>query len=321
MSEDLLKVKAGVSKDRADAEISIGEKLPGALAPLFPGRWAKWKATFAITNRIVEKINNCEPLDTADAQFAAAAFAEPAARWVRCQQIAARAGRVLEQPEVAGLLPPIQAAASLLSEGERVTADDWLTRFWDDAGLVSDEMLQEIYARILASEAVRPGSCSLRTLKVLRYLDRDTAENFNKLMPGVFDSSWVPSDQGLKNKLGLTDDLVLDLGDAGLVNSVPSLEWSTTESESFTQYGKFLLHLENCKHLGYGVHPLTRPGKELARIAQVVRKQENFISTARWIVGKKLDVKGRWAEMPHERWTGAVGELAWRELPPESVSK
>ncbi len=169
MSDDLLRVKAGVSKDGANAELVVSEKLPSVIARLFPGRWTKSQPMFAITNRIVEKIKAGEPPDTADIQFAAAAFAEPAAKWVRCQQIAAIAGRIVEQPEVAGLLPPIEAADSPSSEGEKVTADDWLTRFWDDAGLVSDEMLQEIYARILASEAARPGSCSLRTLKVLRY--------------------------------------------------------------------------------------------------------------------------------------------------------
>jgi hypothetical protein len=321
MSDDLLKAKAGVSAEGANAELVIGENLPGAIARLFPGRWAKSQALLAITNRIVEKIKAGDPLDTADAQFAAAAFAEPVAKWVRCQQIAALAGRVLEQPEVAGQLPPIQAADSPSSDGGKVTADDWLSRFWDDAGLVSDDMLQEIYARILASEAVHPGSCSLRTLKVLRYLDRDTAESFAKLMPGVFDSSWVPSDQPLREQLGLTADLVLDLSDAGLVDPIPFVTNTITSDRCSIRYGKFILYLENCKGLQYGIHPLTRPGQELARIAEVVRNQENFISMVRWIASKKPDVKSRWTEMPHEGWKGTIGELTWFQLPPESMPK
>jgi hypothetical protein len=118
MSDDLLSAKAGVSKDGANAELVIGEKLPSVIARLFPGRWAKAQPTFAITNRIVEKIKTGEPPDTADVQFAAAVFAEPAAKWVRCQQIAARAGRLAEQPEMSGLLPPIQPAHSPSSEAE-----------------------------------------------------------------------------------------------------------------------------------------------------------------------------------------------------------
>jgi hypothetical protein len=201
----------------------------------------------------------------------------------------------------------------------KVTADDWLTRFWDDAGLVSGEMLQEIYARILASEAVRPGSCSLQTLKVLRYLDRGTAENFAKLMTGVFDLSWVPSDDPLLEELGLTYDLVLDLNDTGLVQS--SVAQTYTTDQNSIRYGKFILHLENCKGLQYGVHPLTRPGKELARIAQVLRSQKNFISTARWISSNKPDVKSRWAEMPHEGWQGSRDQLTWYDVRLESVPK
>lgn len=246
---------------------------------------------------------------------------ENTTKWVRCQQIAARAGRVLEQPEVARQLPPIQVADSPSSASGKVTADDWLSRFWDDAGLVSDETLQEIYARILASEAVRPGSCSLRTLRVLRYLDRDTAENFTKLMPGVFDASWVPSEKSLQDELGIDYSLLLDLSDAGLVKSSPLVSNTVISDQLLIPYGRFILNLENCKGLQYGIHPLTKPGRELARIAQVARNQKNFMSMARWIIGKKPDVKSKWAELTYEGWQVNAAELTWQDLPSESAQE
>ena len=102
----------------------------------------------------------------------------------------------------------------------------------------------------------------------------------------------------LLEQLGLTYSLVLDLNDAGLVESSPMVVRTITAERAFILYGKFVLNLDNCNGLRYGVHPLTRPGRELARIAQVLREQKNFISMARWIASKKPDVKSRWAEMP-----------------------
>ena len=66
-----------------------------------------------------------------------------------------------------------------------------MNRIHEDMCLVDDEMLQEIYARILASESASPGSISLRTLGVLRYLDRRTAEAFALVQKVLFDS-YIP---------------------------------------------------------------------------------------------------------------------------------
>jgi len=53
---------------------------------------------------------------------------------------------------------------------------DWFVRFFEDAGNISDEKMQEIWAKVLAGEIKQPGSFSLRTLEVLRNLSSDEAE-------------------------------------------------------------------------------------------------------------------------------------------------
>lgn len=55
---------------------------------------------------------------------------------------------------------------------------DWLTYFFDMCKTVGDENMQIIWSRILAGEVSKPGSYSLRTLNLIRLLDKQEAEMF-----------------------------------------------------------------------------------------------------------------------------------------------
>ena len=55
---------------------------------------------------------------------------------------------------------------------------DWVARFFNHIQDVSSEDTQLLWARVLAGEVERPGTTSLRTLDILRNLDRKTAESF-----------------------------------------------------------------------------------------------------------------------------------------------
>ena len=58
---------------------------------------------------------------------------------------------------------------------------DWTARFFNDIKDVSTGEIQLLYAKILAGEVERPGSTSIRTLSLLKDLDRTTATLFNIL--------------------------------------------------------------------------------------------------------------------------------------------
>lgn len=76
-----------------------------------------------------------------------------------------------------------QAAAELTADEveDHETNHDWTARFFNDAQDVSSEEMQVLWAKVLAGEVERPGSTSLRTLGVLKDLDRDAAVVFGKL--------------------------------------------------------------------------------------------------------------------------------------------
>ena len=72
--------------------------------------------------------------------------------------------------------------AAMRLENKEVPNDepdhDWTARFFNDVQDVSSEKMQVLWGRILSGQVERPGSSSLRTLGVLRDLDKDTANLF-----------------------------------------------------------------------------------------------------------------------------------------------
>lgn len=56
---------------------------------------------------------------------------------------------------------------------------DWVSRFFDDCKDVSNRELQLLWGRLLAGEVATPGSCSRKTLAILKDLSQDDARLFN----------------------------------------------------------------------------------------------------------------------------------------------
>ena len=59
--------------------------------------------------------------------------------------------------------------------------EDWTTRFFNYAQDISDDEMQELWARILAGEVKRPNSFSLRTLELIKNLSKQEAEIFKRI--------------------------------------------------------------------------------------------------------------------------------------------
>ena len=80
-------------------------------------------------------------------------------------QIVARAERALPPGQVPDVEPDMA----------------WTASYSEAAQDISDEEMQELWARTLAGEVASPGSTSIRTLSVLRNLDQRTAQSFRRL--------------------------------------------------------------------------------------------------------------------------------------------
>lgn len=78
---------------------------------------------------------------------------------------------------------------------------DWIINFFEKCRLITDERMQEIWARILAGEANRPGSFSRKTVNIMEDIGKDDAELFvsacaftwvvSSTVVPIFDSSGI----------------------------------------------------------------------------------------------------------------------------------
>ena len=92
--------------------------------------------------------------------------------------------RFQEERRQQNILGVVGQAAEELTVDEvedREPNHDWTARFFNEAQDVSSEEMQVLWAKVLAGEVQRPGSTSIRTLGVLKDLDRTAATLFRTL--------------------------------------------------------------------------------------------------------------------------------------------
>lgn len=158
--------------------------------------------------------------------------------------------------------------------------NDWLLNFFDKCRLTSDDDLQNLWSRILAGEANRPGRFSRRTLNFLATLEKFEAEQFTALcafswsigrsddfVPLVFDT-----DTDVYKDNGVNYETLIHLASIGLVRyqSLGIHEDDLPRQPVLTYFDrqvKLNLPGETRNKLELGVVIFTRMGLELAPIS------------------------------------------------------
>ncbi len=318
MSKDqLVDLKAEVSATGASAELRLHKETASLIPRLFPGLAAKRAARAIISDKILQKLGEGVPLDEADLEYAKGIFSDAEVKWARKQAVAQRAEQLLADGEFTRELP----APATEAVPPPATDPDWIDRFFEDAGVVSDEVLAELYARLLAAEARHPGESSKRTLGVLRDLDRHVADLFAKAL-SIHCGQAIPRSDELLREVGLDYSAILELDAAGLLDSAGNVATNiaTDEPVMFTCAGHALLFVD-AKGISLPSYPLTRAGRDLRRVADVTCEPETFrkvIDFIVGIVGSRNEVKFAYATLPNRRWQGPAGELQWVSvLPPD----
>lgn len=145
---------------------------------------------------------------------------------------------------------------------------DWMLRFINSVEDISNEDMQKLWAKILAGEVVKPNSFSLRTLEVLRSINKNEAELFSRLCNVVLNKSFVYCNNEIIQKYGITYNDILRLDECGLVNSDSLLQLNIKLSEIpkiIIDYEKHILLAESSDDITLQVpqYPLTEAGKNL----------------------------------------------------------
>lgn len=124
-----------------------------------------------------------------------------------------------------------EKAKSNFIEGEHVSNEpvneDWVNRFFNIVEDISDENLQDIWARVLSGEVKHPSSYSLRTLELLRNITKEEAELFVKAS-----SFYIEKDFICVEKFALSLHETLLLGEIGLINNEELTKTWTVEPNS-----------------------------------------------------------------------------------------
>lgn len=182
---------------------------------------------------------------------------------------------------------------------------DWFVRFYDYVGGTSNDVLQELWSKILAGEIKHPQSCSLRTLDIVRNMTANEAQTFQTLCKYIcecnmsyiiFDTGFVSNFNGNDSSkhyiesenLNFEKD-ILPLQECGLISRDRTLAVDFGGEDSirllfsledvsfildFTEQIEFLRKegVQNDILFNENVYFLTNSGKELFKSTKSVEK-------------------------------------------------
>lgn len=331
-SGDLVRIKAGVdpSTSAVSGEVALSDKWPHVIGRMLPVKWlGNREATRALCERLKNKLANGEQFTESEADVANALLSEPIAKFIRLNSIVENATVIVEERISGGESPdalqlPANASSSDSSGADASRSTDWGNRFREDAGLVDDETIADLYSRILAEEEMKPGSVSRRTLGVLRDLDVNTAKSFLKVVAVLVESDMIPQQREPGSPAlevaGLDHRVLLDLDDAGLINagadSVRSWEKAARHYVRLPMQKKIVQAFQSEGgdfSLELKVHMLTPAGRQLARLLPVDPSDEQAEALLRWIQASAKGTTLLVADLPSPRWEGPANSLSWQK--------
>lgn len=179
----------------------------------------------------------------------------------------------------------VASAAKQLPEGP-VSPDpvdpDWIAQFFGHCQDVSDEEMQNVWARILAGEVVKPGSFSLRALATVRVFGQRDALSFTKfcsllwIVEGHYTPFLFDPVVGRSTDYPILDEDLLRLHALGLITIETTRGFSISQNAiqrvcraTFANCTYLLSHKSND-----GIHVgqvwVTDIGQELAAVANSV---------------------------------------------------
>ena len=122
----------------------------------------------------------------------------------------------------------VEKAIPHLSENvsEEEVDQDWRTRFFQKAQDISDQDMQEIWARILAEEVSEPGRVSFRTLELVSNVSKLEAEVFSRAcnLASNCQQIWKINNNNSFESYGFKYSDLMILREAGLVHDSDTLK-------------------------------------------------------------------------------------------------
>ena len=165
---------------------------------------------------------------------------------------------------------------------------DWFIRFYDTVGNISNNEMQELWAKILAGEVNNPNSFSLKTIDVLKNIGKEEAVLFESVCKSCFvydDKAFLPYYDSYMSRKGITYSMIMYLSELGLIynNSLLAKKIPVSnEGGAVIVNGDYLLTAksvsDNTTLLYIKQFPLTAAGQELATLINGIPDLDDFVT-------------------------------------------
>lgn len=172
---------------------------------------------------------------------------------------------------------------------ERMPYDfDWFVRFFEATGSVSDDTMQNLWAKILAGELACPSTFSLKTIDVMRNMRKRDAELFIKICSHSFMSSpgnyFLPNEEDFLEAVGIAYTDIMKLSELGLIFSDGMITLNmniNSESQILVNNTSLIMIISsssgNPVKASIGQYPFTEVGKEISTLIDETAQSEDFL--------------------------------------------
>ena len=163
---------------------------------------------------------------------------------------------------------------------------DWVLNFFDNAGNVSDEHIQEIWSKILIGEIKNPNTYTLRTLNILKNMTSFEANLYEKIIPFIFyekENPFIYNDIELLEKYGLEFNELIKLEDCGLISLNVGVSINFKDIKNYIYNKNYVIVINGEKNLG--IYRITESGKQILNLIK-----NNICSNDKYFleIGEKL---------------------------------
>ena len=176
---------------------------------------------------------------------------------------------------------------------------DWFVRFYEAVGNISDEVMQELWAKLLAGEVAEPSSFSLKTIDVLRNLSKKDAELFSLICSHSVmarEQNFLPHYDTYLEKHNIYYTDIMKLNEQGLIFNDSTIGFSMSISQNPTVLfwnNDLVMMIESSDvkniEIRINTYPFTKAGQELAVLVSKSVSEENFIELAKEIANKNQE--------------------------------
>lgn len=153
-------------------------------------------------------------------------------------------------------------------------ADTWMLKFIESSSYSTEDMVRNMWSKILADEICSPGTYSLRTIKVLETMTKSDAEAFKRIASKCFKTvitigefHFIPASKKIRDKMLIDFADVMLLEEIGLLVTDKSI--TIRNNMKIIIYGNTLFCPLIKSERNMPIYKITSIGNELLRLVNV----------------------------------------------------